>query len=138
MDIQKALAEWQEALRLQDWDITAEILSNAEYEYRRKNSSESASVIIDRNRMMDAPIIIKESSEDKEFSLVHELVHIILEPLNAAHYQAIDAIGSKEAKDILEGCREYELEIAVNKLTRAFLKVRDMAHQGRGANEKPE
>jgi hypothetical protein len=57
-DINQALKEWQAALRLQDWDITAEILPNAEYEYRRKTDKESASVRLDRSRMMDPEIII--------------------------------------------------------------------------------
>jgi hypothetical protein len=134
-DINQALKEWQAALRLQDWDITAEILPNAEYEYRRKTDKESASVRLDRSRMMDAEIIIKESSEDKEFSLVHELVHIHLEPLSAAFDQAIGMAPGKECQKVLRGNLEYELEILVNRLTRAFMTVRDMAQ---GANDKEE
>lgn len=138
-DLNQALKEWQEAMRLQDWDITAELLSNAEYEYRQKTASESACVSIDRNRMMDAKILIKEDSEDKEFSLLHELGHIMHEPLYAAIDQLISMLPGKECQKIARGNISYEMEILVNKLARAFLRVRDMAHETPPSEpEKPE
>lgn len=137
-DLNQSLKEWQEAMRLQDWDITAELLSNAEYEYRRKTDSESASVSIDRNRMMDAKILIKEDSEDKEFSLLHELNHIMHEPLHAAIDQLISMLPGEECKKIARGSIEYEMEILVNKQARAFLKVRDMAQETPAEPERPE
>lgn len=132
-DLQKALAEWQEALRLQDWDITAEMLRPAEYEHlvEKKDSYGCNNIDWPRRKcqifIRDDPGVVDEL----EFTLVHELVHILIDRLDTVASVAISFVSDKVNESTLEGLRGYELETSVNMITRALLKVRDMAQEVR-------
>lgn len=131
LDLQKALAEWQEALRLQDWDIKAEILPDIEFR-ERTNEPKSTWGISDKDTThFRAEILLNDNFGDKEHTLVHKLVHILLVEYDLAFGQAIGLVAGENCKQALEECRKWELEKATNRITRALLKVRDMAQEVR-------
>ncbi len=134
IDLQKALSEWQEALRLQDWDITAEILPDVEYRDRlnEPKSDEPSWGNSDKDTVhFEAEILLNDKYDNQEKTLVHELVHILLVEYDLVFGQAIDFVAGENCKAALQGCRKWELEKAVNRISRALLKVRDMAQETR-------
>jgi hypothetical protein len=137
-DINQALKEWQEALRLQDWDITAEVLSKTEYE-SKVNKDTAGWVDIDRVHLKATiKLLDDESLSPLEYQLVHELSHILVDPFNAFAGQAVDMAPGTPAQDILDGSRRHELEIMVHRIARALLMVRDMAQGTPAEPERPE
>lgn len=142
LDLPKALAEWQEALRLQDWDIKAEILPDIEYRDRLNEvkSDESSRGNSEKDVVhFKADIQINDKYGDQERTLVHELVHILLVEYDFAFDQAVSFAPSEACRETLQGNRKFELEKATNRIARALLKVRDMAQETKAVEpEKAE
>ena len=134
LGLQEALKEWQEALRLQDWDIHARVIP--EYEYRctaktgaRDGGSQAENHIDTWHN--EAWIAISEHSDNQEKSLVHELSHLLINGLDRAVCDLLHTLPDGPAKTALEDNIDRQLEIAVNNVTRALISVRDKAHEVR-------
>jgi hypothetical protein len=141
MEPQAALKEWQEALSLQHWDIEARLLSEAEFSLhalRRGAGYESQGVNSITPALQASVIAVSTASEDQERTLVHELVHIILEPMFEAAKLYIEHLPNPACLIGLNAVRAQN-EIATEHLARAFMKVRDMAQESRNeCNNIPE
>jgi len=107
--------EWQERLRLQDWDIEVKLvrqteIANPNWQAQCNiNFSNSDALIKVMDNIDYANIHQVDAQQDMEHSLVHELVHIL--------FQQAD----KTAKDSVE---ELILEQAINKIAGALLKLK--------------
>lgn len=124
MQLQEKLRQWQDAMRLSNWDITAEMMPDAEYV--KKNGPESnAQNDIHRNHFRSR-ITIRDDGEEEEyeFRLVHELTHLLLIELQSTAEHIFEYLGF-ESKDITKASFSYELEGAVHCVSRALLRVRD-------------
>lgn len=131
-DLQQALREWQEALRLQDWDIHAKVVPEYEYRCTAKTGARDGGSVAENNIDTwhnEAWITIGEHSDDQENSLVHELSHLLINGLDRVVYDLLDTIPAGPAKTALEDSVTRQMEIAVCNITRALIKVRDMAHE---------
>jgi len=116
LDLQKALAEWQEALRLQDWDIKAEMLPPAEYEYKINLKNTAGFVDIDRvHKRASITLLDADGADSLEYQLVHELTHVLIDNFDAVAEHAISMAPGKTCIEVLGDCRKYESEIAVHK-----------------------
>ena len=86
MSIDALCRKWQKLLRLQDWDITARIFEDKEYESLEigtdlKAGETMAVNAIDAFRKHSA-IYMKKTNAELELYLLHELCHILLAPLD--------------------------------------------------------
>jgi len=125
-DLQQSLAEWQKALRLQDWDIKAEVMPKYEYESKRDSKYSQAQNAINTHTQSSV-IWISEDNNDKENSLVHELSHLLVNDLDRFVDDLIDTVVGEKEKELVK-CGYYrELEKAVSAIARALVNVRDMA-----------
>lgn len=126
MQLQEALKQWQDALRLGNWDITAEILPDAEF-VKRHGTEYDAMNRIDRAHF-EAHITIREDGKEHEYEyrLVHELAHILLIEIESLSDHVCECLGT-EAKEMAKANIRYELEGAVHCISRALLRVRDLA-----------
>lgn len=135
LDLPKALAEWQEALRLQDWDIKAEILPKYEFEAKKIVEDELARNVINTHHKT-SEITISEEAADKETRLVHELSHLLVNGWARAMDSLINLLNDNS---FVVETMYREKEKAVCAITRALLKVRDMAQEAMAAEpERPE
>lgn len=118
---EEKLREWQQKLNLQDWEITAEVTPPALYEYRRNDDGKDSDGFNDIFRYYRKSVIDIREGIDDDFILLHELAHIIVDPLDSGYDQAISMVPSEDARKVLRGNRRYALEVVVNHLARIFL-----------------
>jgi hypothetical protein len=103
--LNKLLKKWQRLLKLKSWDITVELKEDKEYEEfevaagcKRGTSSGLNLVCSDRK---DSDIFVKKSCTNLELYLVHELVHILINPLDGASAFMLEYIPSADVRAIL-------------------------------------
>lgn len=130
MNLQEMLKKWQNAMMLSNWDITAEMVPDAEY--IKKHSLETNALNhIDRNHFRSSIDIREDGAEEEyEFRLVHELTHLLLIELQNTAEHIFEYLGF-ESKDIAGASYRYELEGAVHCISRALLRIRDQERNGR-------
>lgn len=129
LDLKGALSEWQNALRLNDWDITAEEMSPAEMQYRYpEDAKDSDAINVINTHHNKSRIIINSEAPGKELSLIHELVHLFVNGLDRVMDRTIKVIPDGQAKEYIQMDFYNELEKSVCAIARAFENVRDMAH----------
>lgn len=100
-DIPKRLAYWQQALRIQDWDI--EVKAVRFHELREGNMGECGTNVNCRQATIsildpgDFTPTMSELAKDTEATLVHELLHVVFSGVSeetenrVAFEQAIDS-----------------------------------------------
>lgn len=104
-DLQALCAEWQSALRLQDWDIKAQFarqskfnISEAQGECRWVLSKKAALIFI-----LD-PIDYPTDTlwaQDPECTLVHELLHCHMAPFDDFDYGSPKDVAVEQAIDLI-------------------------------------
>lgn len=111
---EECLRWWQKTLRLQDWDIKVEIRRG----YDMGNMCGNANIRI-KNNTADICLLDWNDLTDKqklddyfnqEATLVHELLHIIMDPFS----------GNIEADSL----KHKLMEQAINRLSAALIKIR--------------
>lgn len=115
-DAELDLRWWQRVLRLQDWDIRLRIAREREFEQRGR----SAEVHIDVESKRAVVLLLDPQDypehdlwpQDHERSLVHELVHLHVEPF---------------APDNRDGLEVTAMEQAINALADALVSLRRRA-----------
>ena len=127
--IQWAMQQWQEVMRLQDWHIEIEMLSRAEFDYKTKVTELAYGFNRFYRYQRSSYIIICSDSPDYEYTLVHELVHLLVDPLDCVLDQSITMAPGEPAQQLLKGSQIDKLECTVNHLTQAFIKVRRFAYE---------
>lgn len=124
-EIGKLASFWIKTLRLEDWDITVDVMPEADYCFKREDSDSDGCVQIDYAHKVASVYLRDPSSFDLEFSLVHELVHVMLGPYSQNYVDVINHLDSKGAQGLASEIEGHELEIAVNSITKAVIKLRD-------------
>ncbi|MGB3478249.1 MAG: hypothetical protein WBB67_03720 [bacterium] len=115
--VEKLLKKWQQTLRLQDWDITAEIV--------RTKWRKSGDVKVDSENK-NAVLLVnhKPKCKDLEEIVVHELLHVKLYGLDQMLEDLINAVyGSKRTKQRQFAWNQFmlQLESTVEDLTKGYL-----------------
>ena len=121
------LKKWQKLLKLETWDITVELKEDKDYEeFEVAAGSErekSVGFNLVCNDRKDSDISIKKSCINYELYLVHELVHILIDPLDAASVFMLEYIPSADVKAVL-GIRRTEALEEINwNITKALINT---------------
>ena len=92
-------------MNLQDWDITVEIREDEDYETLEAEAGSKKGATAGFNYITSdrkcSRIYIKKSCPDYELYLIHELVHILLNPLDDAGIFVLEYIPSADIKAVL-------------------------------------
>lgn len=125
--LSKLLKKWQRLLKLQDWDITVELCEDDDFEeleagigYKKGDLSAYNSLTSDRK---SSKIYVKKACPDYELYLVHELSHILLDPLDNANTVIISEIPSEDIRKILVSRSGEALEESVWNTARALINT---------------
>jgi hypothetical protein len=140
IDIKQSLVEWQEALRLQDWDVEAFMLSQPDFDFKSKRLDNNdhcgcQGINAITMRLLSSLIYVSEDAENKERTLVHELVHLILQPFWESAIQAAHKLPDP-ASSLMQSDITHQMEIATEKIARSLVNLRDIAQTTRPKTEK--
>lgn len=84
-ELNEALAYWQKVLRLQDWRITAEVVRGRQFDSATQTAGTNLCTGLKEAKITLRDPIDYESPrgtpQDHELDLIHELLHLHLEPL---------------------------------------------------------
>lgn len=120
-EAQKLLDQYTKILRIEDWDITLTILSDAEYQKQHgKDFSFDTNGCTEIDEVNStAKIYMKESLPIDEFktTLLHECVHLVTHRYDSFVRKVISLIDSKKIKKQLTNESLWEMEIGVSKVT---------------------
>ena len=127
MSIDALCRKWQKLLRLQDWDITARIFEDKEYESLEigtdlKAGETMAVNAIDAFRKHSA-IYMKKTNAELELYLLHELCHILLAPLDDLGIPVLAYISSLDARQHMTLAWTDALEESVWNMARALYSI---------------
>jgi len=127
MNLQALCKRWQKLFRLQDWDITVEVMGVVAYHKLEVSRGWEAGVsnahnVINSDRKK-AEIFVSIDAPDKKTSLAHELVHILVNPLHLSAKSTLDCVPSKDVSDIMATHIEEGLELVVYAVSRALLSA---------------
>ncbi len=105
--LHQCLAKWQKILRLQDWDIRLHLARHSEMHNGQASGEISVFDLkkiatIHILHMEDFNLIGAAETQDMEYTLVHELMHIYLHPMK---------------------CRQVDEEQAVHRLATALVAL---------------
>ena len=118
-NIETIVSKWQKILRLQDWDISVQIVEN---EWRK-----SGDVKIDIDNKMAILLINKNPKCENLVELViHELLHIRLWPMDQMIEELLDIVYGKEnSKQKDFGVSQFmgTLESTVQDLTKGYVEL---------------
>jgi hypothetical protein len=126
MSIKTLCNKWQKLLRLQDWDITAEIKEDIDFENIENAAGGSSGSwgcnFVSSDRKC-SKIYLKKACPDVELYLVHEIVHILCNPLDDVSVFMIDYIPNVDVKSVLSIQRTEALEKTVWGITNALYSI---------------
>lgn len=114
---EELLQYWMEILRLKHWDIDIVVLDEAEYVLREGDES-NAKVKVSSPKLQ-ASVFINDASEDEiNYLVVHELVHVMMDPLECAVLLHID---KGRAGDEFREVFDEALELLTHQVSRAVI-----------------
>lgn len=127
MSIETLGRKWQKLLRLSDWDITVQIKEDIDFENIEEAAGGSFGTswgcnFVTGNRKCSR-IYIKKACSDVELYLLHELVHILCNPLDDVSIFMLDYIPNADIKPILNVQRVEALEEQVWSITKALYSI---------------
>lgn len=133
MKLTTILKRWQKRLRLEDWDLSVSVHNDAEYEALEVESGNklgaSAAFIYVYGDRKGAEVKVKESCEDPELYLIHELVHILLHPIDEYNTFMLGYIHAVETRQILTDRCSNAIEETNWSITRALYHTAKGEHQ---------
>ena len=128
MDIQELCKYWQKELRLEDWDLSAKVLSDSAYELVEESegipklsSAALNSISTDRK---DAAIYIKESNTEKELYLLHELAHMLINSMDECNTHIIGHVPNTVLRRYMVSKSNEALEHSVWNVARALYNMK--------------
>lgn len=102
--LDEALDYWREVLRLKDWEITARIVSADEIgEGITGNCGINEHKLSATIKLLDPAESNDNSSLDHELILIHELLHIHLQPLEPPQFHYRLEIAKEQAVHVIAG-----------------------------------
>lgn len=108
---------WVDVLRLYHWDISLCLLDEAEYVM--KCGKDSNALVKWTSAKLSADIAVNRASEDTlEYCIVHELIHVLMVPLEDLMYTCAKQ-GKK--KEEFEELFDAELELQTHQMARALI-----------------
>lgn len=131
-EIQWIMQQWQEVMKLQDWHIEVEMLSRAAFDQKHKINELAYGRNTFYRYYRTSYITVCNDAPNPEYTLVHELVHLLVDPLDSTLDQSITMAPGEPAQQLLKGSQIQALECVVNHLTQAFLKTRRFAYEQGG------
>lgn len=107
----------QPILRISDWDIDVELLHESEYEKLIDSDTQAHNHI---ERMLNSSFITIniESSDDWYISLLHELVHLVFDPIEQAGTNACNLTNGRISK-----CIDDEYTVAMERTVDRMAKI---------------
>jgi len=122
--IEQQAKEWQQALRLMDWDITVEVISRAEFDYKYpKYAGQECTGMNSRDWHHHGSVISLVDTIYLEEDLVHELSHMLLDPFQLLVEEVIEYLPA-ELKDFSTTALKHRLEESVNMVATALINAR--------------
>lgn len=122
--LEELVCGWQKLLGLDEWTIRLEVV-------RFKRSWQSGDVKVDPVHRSALLLLSAEPFRDEEETIVHELVHVVLWPLDTAAMDLTEVTGPEgsAAREFARAAVFRALEPVAEQLARALLRVR--GHQTR-------
>jgi hypothetical protein len=123
---------WQQALGLGDWEIDVNVLPHTEMIARHGDACTMGNCKTNRDhKWAEIDVIDPETDTapadrlpyDIEYTLLHEHLHVCLDDIDRVFEDVLGMLGT-EARTLMRGVYNTANEQLVNKLTRAFKKVK--------------
>jgi hypothetical protein len=119
--IEEIIKELQKIMRIQDWCIAFDLLGNKEFAERYGEKEQAYNCI---NRLLDYSYITinKDITSDWYVSLVHELIHLVCDPLETAGTMAYN-MAAKNNQRCVEDVMKVSIERSVERMAKIFCTV---------------
>lgn len=117
--LEELVRTWQALLGLNDWTIRLELV-------RFKRPWQSGDVKVDPVHRSALLLLSEEPFRDEEETIVHELIHVVLWPLDLAAMDLTEVTGPEgsAAREFARSAVFRALEPVTEQLTRALLRAR--------------
>jgi len=121
--LEALVKDWQRLLDLEHWTIRLELI-------RFNRPFQSGDIKVDPVHKTALLLLSQTPFRDEEETIVHELVHVVLWPLDTAAMDLVEVVGPVDspAREFAQSTVFRVLEPVTEQLTRALLKAR--GHQG--------
>jgi Zn-dependent peptidase ImmA (M78 family) len=127
-ELQELYDFWTTNMRLNDVDISVELLQNGDFVLKSGDPRAEGENDIDANRGVSEIIIKSDSDLNREYILVHELSHIIVRKYAMMWDEWSNFFPPVNMSVIFQQFENIN-ESVVNHITKALLDVRDVAYQ---------
>ena len=119
--IDKLLAKYKKILRIEDWEITLNVMPDEEYQKVHGKDfaydTNGCTEIHNDNSM--ATIYLKNSlsKEDTENTLLHECIHLVTHPYDSFVRETLKYVDSKRMGKKFQNDAMWAMEVQVSKFT---------------------
>lgn len=126
--LKEAQDYWARVLRLQDWDITVSVISKEKMHQEMEGDGFVGFCSHDRvQRMADIALLAAVATEH---DFVHEMLHVVLDDMQARADNAVQLVESAKAREALDKELKESLERTINQLSKALIAARDGGKDG--------
>lgn len=126
--LKEAQDYWARVLRVQDWDITAEVISKEKMHQEMGEDGYVGYCSHDRVHKVAEINLLESRATENDF--VHEMLHVVLDDLQTRANNAVQLVESAKAREALKRELEESLERTINQLSRALIAARDGGNDG--------
>jgi len=116
--VEKLVAEWQHRLRLDDWDIEVVAIAAEKVDHQL----ECYGLCYTTKNARAAKIMVAAGQVDPENTVIHELLHLVLDEVSRVHERAADQLGA-DGGEISRANYSTAENITIQSLTETLLKV---------------
>lgn len=125
--VEGLLAYYQKIFRLQDWDISIQVLDNEEYLLLHgqgaHDTTGACNEIITQTKRSTISIRYEEQPVPLSENLIHELAHLMVQQEWWYVYKSSDFIPSTEQRVLFNSTLDDLLELSVSNITRALIRT---------------
>lgn len=125
--VEGLLSYYQKMFRLQDWDISVQVLDNTEYLMAHgkdaHDTTGACNEIVTVTKRSTISIRYEKQPTPLVENLIHELAHLMVQQEWWFVYKHTESIPSTEQRELFRSTLEDLLELSVSNITRALIKT---------------
>lgn len=124
--VEGLLAYYQKMFRLQDWDITVQVLDNTEYLLAHgtdaHDTTGACNEVVTATKRSTISIRYEEQPTPLTENLIHELAHLMVQQEWWYVYKNSEYIPNAEQRALFNSTLDDLLELSVSNITRALIR----------------
>ncbi len=114
---------WAKVLRIQDWEITTEVISREKMHHEMNKDGYVGYCNHDRVHKEADIALLEDKAKEDDF--VHEMLHVVFDDFQTRAHNAVELVESAKAREALTRELNESLERTINQISKALLTVRD-------------